>query len=173
MLITGAAWPCLMFCPPIYAMGHEGDGRLLNTVYFSIVFILFLEIFYICGWLVSKTNLDTAELSKKLKPKSRLVSVIGLLFLCMTFFCSCGRTSYGYQAALMIANGRAAQYDREADARAEIAEQSAGQDVVFSQFSVKPSLLFFADLSANPDEWPCTDYAKFYNLKSACLEDIE
>ncbi len=171
VLIAGAAWPCLMFCPPFYAMGHEGDGRLLNTVYFSIVFILFLETFYICGWLVSKTNLDTAELANKLKPRceSKLAAIIGLLFLCMTFFCACGRTSYGYQAALMIANGRAAQYDREADARVKTAEQSAGQDVVFSPFTVKPSLLFFADLVADPNEWPCNDYAEYYNLKSACL----
>ena len=117
------------------------------------------------------TNLDTAEFAKKLKPKSRLVSVIGLLFLLMTFFCACGRTSYGYQAALMIANGRAAQYDREADARVKTAEQSAGQDVIFSPFTVKPSLLFFADLVTDPNEWPCNDYAEYYNLKSACLSE--
>ena len=171
VLILGAAWSCLMFCPPLYAMGHEGDGRLLNTVYFSIVFILFIEAFYICGWFVSKTNVDLEKLKENLKPKSRLFAVIGIAFLAMTLFCACVRTSYGYQAALMIANGRAAQYDREANARAKLAENSAGQDIKFKSFTVKPSLLFFADLSANPDEWPCTDYAKFYNLKSACLEE--
>ena len=85
--------------------------------------------------------------------------------------CTSIRTAYGYQAALMIANGRAAQYDREANARAKLVENSAGQDIKFKAFTVKPSLLFFADLSADPDEWPCTDYAKFYNLKSACLEE--
>ena len=171
VLILGAAWPCLMFCPPLYAMGHEGDGRLLNTVYFSIVFILFIEAFYICGWFVSKTNVDLEKLKETLKPKSRIFAVIGIAFLAMTLFCTSIRTSYGYQAALMIANGRAAQYDREANARAKLAENSAEQDIKFKAFTVKPSLLFFADLSANPDEWPCTDYAKFYNLKSACLEE--
>ncbi|MBO7135755.1 MAG: hypothetical protein J6V73_03915 [Spirochaetaceae bacterium] len=173
VLIIGAAWPCLMFCPPLYAMGHEGDGRLLNTVYFSIVFILFIEALYICGWFVSRTDVNLNKLKEDLKPKSRIFAFAGIAFLAMTLLCACVRTSYGYQAALMIANGRAAQYDREADARAEIAENSAGQDIKFKSFTVKPSLLFFADLSANPDEWPCTDYAKFYNLKSACLEDIE
>ena len=171
VLILGAAWPCLMFCPPLYAMGHEGDGRLLNTVYFSIVFILFIEAFYICGWFVSKTNVDLEKLKENLKPKSRIFAFAGIAFLAMTLFCTSIRTSYGYQAALMIANGRAAQYDIEVNARAKLAENSAGQDIKFKSFTVKPSLLFFADLAAAPDEWPCTDYAKFYNLKSACLEE--
>ncbi|MBO4758597.1 MAG: hypothetical protein J5505_00915 [Spirochaetaceae bacterium] len=173
VLIAGAAWPCLMFCPPIYAMGHEGDGRLLNTVYFSIVFILFLEVFYICGWFVSKTDVDLKKLKENLKPKSKIFAAIGIAFLAMTLLCACVRTSYGYQSALMLANGRAAQYNREANARAELAENSAGKDIKFKAFTVKPSLLFFADLTSESNEWPNNDYAKYYNLKSVCLEDIE
>jgi len=171
VLILGAAWPCLMFCPPIYAMGHEGDGRLLNVVYFSIVFILFIETFYLCGYFVSRTKIDLQDFSDKLKPESKLTKIIAIIFLLMTLFCTCGRSSYGYQAALMIANGRAAKYDKEADARVEIARQAAGQDVKFAPFTVKPSLLFFADLSEDPSQWPCTDYAKYYKLKSVCLDE--
>ena len=169
VLILGAAYPCLEFCPPFYAVGHEGDGRLLNVVYFSIVFILFFEMFYICGWFLSKIKVDLEFVKKSLQPKSKIFSILAVLFLCMTFFCACGRSSYGFQATRMILNGRAAQYDKEANERAKKAEESAGLDIQFKQFSVKPSLLFIEDLSEDSEIWPNIDYARFYNLKSVTL----
>ena len=171
VLILGAAWPCLMFCPPIYALGHEGDGRLLNVIYFSIVFISFIEVFYVCGWLSSKFKAELTCIFETLKPKNKLFLSIFVLFIFMTFFCSSARSSYGFQAAAIIANGRAAQFDREAKNRTRLSLESKGQDLTVEPFSVKPSLLFLQDLIDDPNEWPNNDYARFYGLKSVKISN--
>ena len=71
----------------------------------------------------------------------------------------------------MIANGRAAQFDREANNRAKLSLESKGQDLTVEPFSVKPSLLFLQDLTDDPNEWPNNDYARFYGLKSVKISN--
>lgn len=167
--VLALAWPCLMHCPPFYAMGHQGDGRLLNVVYFSIVMLAFVQEFYICGYIASRTNFNLSEMLKNLMPKSKMWLIFAIFFALFSFFCFCGRKTHGFTAFRCIANGIAKQYDAEADKRDQIARSSAGQDVVFEPFSVYPSLLYLMDLSTREEDWPNTDYANYYGLKSVKL----
>lgn len=169
VVVLALAWPCLMHCPPFYAMGHQGDGRLLNVVYFSIVMLAFVQEFYICGYIASRTGISLDGMAEKLMPKSKLWFVFAVLFALFSFFCFCGRKTHGFTAFRCIANGIARQYDAEADARDKTALASAGEDVVFEPFSVYPGLLYLMDLSVREDDWPNNDYAKYYSLKSVKL----
>lgn len=47
-----------MRCPPYYAMGRDGSGRIDNIVYFMFVLLSVLDEFYILGWLYVKGILN-------------------------------------------------------------------------------------------------------------------
>jgi hypothetical protein len=49
---------CALFCPTFYALGVEGPKRLLNGIYFIFIILLFLNVFYLCGWIQSKIHFD-------------------------------------------------------------------------------------------------------------------
>lgn len=58
IVIISVGCLCLMRCPPYYAMGRDGSGRIDNIVYFMFVLLSVLDEFYILGWLYVKGILN-------------------------------------------------------------------------------------------------------------------
>ncbi len=46
----------LLFCPPYYAMGFAGTGRLVNTVFFSFIVLCSIALVYFLGWMYRRTD---------------------------------------------------------------------------------------------------------------------
>ena len=78
----------------------------------------------------------------------------------------------GINALTSLANGKAAQYDREADARTELLTAAGEDDIVeLEPFSVTPKVLFFEDLDPSADNWKNQAAAEYYDVGGIILEE--
>ena len=69
-------------------------------------------------------------------------------------------------AVYSLANGEAAQYDDEAWERYFLYTDPLKEEVVVSEFSVKPEILFHSDITENPKNWKNRCVKKFFGKKS-------
>lgn len=156
-----------MFCPPLYAMGNFGAGRLLNVVYFAFTLLAFVNVFYLCGWL-----------QEKLVPVDRSGEEIGLskswvCTACCLFvglLLTSGNEAGAFYSVGLLASGEAKIYSDEANERAEILQNSAGEDVVVAPYSELPPLLYLEDITDNKKDWRNRNVKNFYDLSSVRLE---
>lgn len=168
--VASVGWCCTMLCPPVYAMGTTGDLRITNVVYFSFVVLLFLNIFYLCGWCVVRLEKRGQEglCEPKVLPEgwcaTAVVLVCGVLL-------SCGDGMSSYQARVALNSGEAAQYSAEAQIRYETMRSAKGKAVVLEPFQVKPYLLYFEDITEDETDWRNQDMAEYFELESVRLRE--
>ncbi|MGN0485505.1 MAG: DUF6056 family protein [Lachnospiraceae bacterium] len=163
VVIGSAAWICMMFCPTYYAMNSSGAGRSVNIVYFFFIILLFVDTFYIIGWLTGHVTLAAVN-SQKYWYTSAAVFAIGVC-LC------CGTQSCAFQALQCLRDGSAKQYSTEANARIDLLTHSAGKKVTLQPYTVKPGLLFFDDITTDPKNWKNKSLKKYYCLRSVVLAE--
>ena len=147
-----------MCCPSYYAMGVIGAGRLVNVVYFAFVLLIFINAFYICGWLCGKI-----EFRESLGDVSHIFTA---LILCFGMIAGCYRDCAGYIAWKSVSSGEALAYSLEADARYNLYIRSAGQDVEVSSFSFYPQLLYYDDITEDKEDWRNLQVEEYFELNS-------
>lgn len=170
VFIGSVAWICLMFCPPLYAMGVTGAQRLLNVVYFSFIWLMFVNEFYLCGWIDAKINLSGEagrEQGSITFPKSTILT--GLI-LAIGLWLGCYGTSTAYKANVEIATGEARAYSDQAAERYETYLESSGGDVRVEGFWSKPELLYFDDITLDENDWRNISLRDYYELNSVALK---
>lgn len=160
VFILSCGWICAMLCPPIYAMGGMGDGRLINVVYFSFVVLMFVNEFYLCGWMTGK--IEELSISRNW--------IFTAIVLAAGMFLACGESSASYQAILSVKTGEASQYSQEANERYQHLLQSKGEDVVLKAYSVKPYLLYFDDITEDKTDWRNGYMQEYFELKSVVIQ---
>lgn len=92
-----------------------------------------------------------------------------LLLLGLNFKISEGNKYSSYTACLELYSGEAAQYKAEHDTRL-VHLMSDDKDVILDEFSVKPYLLYFDDISSNPNAWQNIAVANWYRKDSVVLK---
>ena len=147
-----------MCCPSYYAMGAIGAGRLVNVIYFAFVLLMFVNAFYVCGWLDRK--FDFAEFSWNYN------WTLTVLVLCLGMFAGCYKNSAGYLAWHSVSSGEALAYSLEADARYNMYINSKGQEVEVTSFDFYPALLYYDDITEDPEDWRNQQVREYYELKS-------
>lgn len=166
VFVASVAWICLMFCPPIYATGTTGDGRLKNVIYFTFVVLVFVNEFYLCGWLCTKTDIESmaqnGEQTFVGMLTAKVVLAAGLIILCMFDSTACvARGEVIYE--------QAQGYSAQVDQRVKIYLDSEGQDVVVPAFTETPELLFFSDITDNASDWKNVSLRDYYRLNSVVV----
>ena len=73
------------------------------------------------------------------------------------------------KAISSIISGEAQLYAQESRQRYELYMQSAGKDVLVTPYSVKPELLFFDDITEDPEDWRNQSLTQYYDLASVAL----
>lgn len=147
-----------MCCPSYYAMGAIGAGRLVNIIYFAFVVLVFGNVFYVCGWLSERFAERSFEWSG-----SWILTVVLLTF---GMLAGCWRSMAGTLAWNSLRSGEALAYSMEADARYNLYLNSKGQDVEVPSFSFYPQLLYYEDLTEDPDDWRNLQVEEYYGLNS-------
>lgn len=169
VLIGSAAWICMMFCPPLYATQVCGAVRLKNVVYFSFVILMFLNEFYLCGWIDVKIHEEKIpENQIKIACISK-AGAVTLVVLLLGLYLSAGNISNAKLARNSMINGEAQLYSEIMNARYEVLCNSKGQDVRVEGTWVRPQLLFFSDITADPNVWPNTSVCEYFDLNSVAL----
>lgn len=163
VLIFSIGFICAMFCPPFYAMGNLGAGRLLNIVYFMFILLAFVNVFYLCGY-VQEHFIPAADVQEQDAVSKWWVIAAICLFLGMTL--ASGKKAGAYFAIGLIRSGAAETYSAEAYARHEKYVTGKGKNVVVDAYSVLPPLLYFDDVTEDKKDWRNRAVKKFYDLKS-------
>ena len=177
LAVTGAgAVMSALFCPSIYAQGFSGNYRLINVAYFIFVILMVVLLVYMLGWIsVKAEEAGFLEVRKKLEESAgriRCRSAAVYLLVFLVFFYPVREELSGFNALTSLANGKAAQYDREADARiAQVREGGADEIVELEPFTVKPKVLFFEDLDRSPDNWKNEAMAEYYGCGGIVLKE--
>ncbi len=177
LLVIGmTALQAAMHCPSVYAQGFSGNYRLINVSYYVFIIQVLFFLVYILGWLsvkVEKTRFS--QLPDRLEQRMSWMTwggaAIYLLVFVVALYPSYEDVS-GINALTSLANGKAAQYDREADARTELLTAAGEDDIVeLEPFSVTPKVLFFEDLDPSADNWKNQAAAEYYDVGGIILEE--
>jgi len=156
-----------MFCPPVYALGTVGEPRVLNIIYFSYLLLLALNLVYWLGWLCRRGKTAAAEDG---------VKAVGLGIAALLLALCCGVSMLGgtgfssVGAVSTLASGEAGAYRDSALRRFELLKDESLEDVQLEDFPVKPYLLYFDDITRDPDDWRNEDISTFYGKNSVVLK---
>lgn len=166
VFVFSVAWICVMYCPPLYAMGYLGEGRLHNIVYYNFIILFLINIFYCAGWVVSKMDSKNESYVLGISMKwvyCTIVLVIGLLI-------SRWDSTWGAEAVAEMKLGEPQLYSQQAHERNELLLNSGGHDVIVKEYSVRPETLFFDDITEDADDWRNASVRMFYGLNSIIIE---
>ena len=154
---------CALFCPTFYALGVEGPKRLLNGIYFIFIILLFLNAFYLCGWIQTKIHFDK-------KIGYSISWILFSLLLIFGGFLGNRKDTNGYLAYQSVSSGEAGLYSQQADARYNYLLNCEGQDVAVDRYDVYPYLLFVEEVTGDPDYFINQMVRSYFNLNSIVLK---
>ena len=146
----------VMFYAPIYAMTEhnlQNLGRITNIIFFGMLFLAIFNLFYWIGWFVQKGILPDRLFPAAGKGRFSLV------FLCiMLLIFSFGMTKIKWFDTTSISafrsyrSGEMGNYEHTYRQRLEILKDPDIKDAVLKRFPYRPYVLFYKDLSPNPDD---------------------
>lgn len=153
-LLLGAGVYCAQLTPPLYSAVFLGGGRIMDTYYVSFLAMALLYETYALGALARRREHRGIAAPGSLSPAAngRLALLCaGLLLLGCLGYKPESATLYGPMnmaggsAALSIATGEAARYDREMQAREALLNDASQPVLTLSPLTATPAL-FMEDL---------------------------
>ena len=169
VVVTGLSY-CLISCmltPSFYSMSFSGPDRLINIVKYFYILLLTINIYYWIGFLSQKI---TFKLSDHFFFRYTIFEafIVFLLLLSIKILPSSIYNISSYAAYVSLRSGEAQQYHQEYLQRLQIF-QSDSLSVTVNEFSVKPYLLFFDDITEDPENWKNISVAQWYQKENVKL----
>ena len=174
--------------PALYAQGNMDAGRIQSTFWLHAVLVLLLLEWYLVGGLYRRFSkqqnasavscLQNASAASCLRNASAasclrngaggFVRAILLFFIVFSLLAVKGNPDFytGTSAVSELLDGSAAQYGRENEERLRILKNSREQDAVLPRYTVQPNLLYFEDVSEDPDDWINQKMSEYYGKNS-------
>ncbi len=165
--------------PALYAQGNMDAGRIQSTFWLHAVLVLLLLEWYLVGGLYRRfskqQNASAASCLQNASAVSCLrngaggfVRAILLFFIVFSLLAVKGNPDFytGTSAVSELLDGSAAQYGRENEERLRILKNSREQDAVLPRYTVQPNLLYFEDVSEDPDDWINQKMSEYYGKNS-------
>lgn len=165
--------------PALYAQGNMDAGRIQSTFWLHAVLVLLLLEWYLVGGLYRRfskeQNASAASCLQNVSTAPCLqngaggfVRAILLFFLVFSLLAVKGNPDFytGTSAVSELLDGSAAQYGRENEARLRILKNPREQDAVLPRYTVQPNLLYFEDVSEDPDDWINQKMSEYYGKNS-------
>ena len=174
--------------PALYAQGNMDAGRIQSTFWLHAVLVLLLLEWYLVGGLYRRFSkeqnasavscLQNASAASCLRNASAasclrngaggFVRAILLFFIVFSLLAVKGNPDFytGTSAVSELLDGSAAQYGRENEERLRILKNSREQDAVLPRYTVQPNLLYFEDVSEDPDDWINQKMSEYYGKYS-------
>lgn len=156
--------------PALYAQGNMDAGRIQSTFWLHAVLVLLLLEWYLVGGLYRRFSKEqnvsaTACLQNV---AGSFVRAILLFFLVFSLLAVKGNPDFytGTSAVSELLDGSAAQYGRENEERLRILKNPGEQDAVLPRYTVQPNLLYFEDVSEDPDDWINQKMSEYYGKNS-------
>ncbi len=156
--------------PALYAQGNMDAGRIQSTFWLHAVLVLLLLEWYLVGGLYRRFSKEqNASAASCLRNGAGgFVRAILLFFIVFSLLAVKGNPDFytGTSAVSELLDGSAAQYGRENEERLRILKNSEEQDAVLPRYTVQPNLLYFEDVSEDPDDWINQKMSEYYGKNS-------
>ena len=156
--------------PALYAQGNMDAGRIQSTFWLHAVLVLLLLEWYLVGGLYRRFSKEqNASAASCLRNGAGgFVRAILLFFIVFSLLAVKGNPDFytGTSAVSELLDGSAAQYGRENEERLRILKNPREQDAVLPRYTVQPSLLYFEDVSEDPDDWINQKMSEYYGKNS-------
>lgn len=152
------------FTPTLYTMGHTLLGRATNMAKVTFQLLLFINLFYLVGWLCKYLQKRKVQISI---PNTWCFNIIMALIMVAIFAVepNKGGIYSSYCAYYFVHTGEALNYYNEYLNRVAICEGEE-KDVVVSPFVYKPWVLCLGDLSEDPNYEPNRFMATYFGKDS-------
>jgi len=176
--------------PPLYATGNIEAGRIVGIFYMQSMLLLVLTIGYACSWVRCQVSFS-GKITDEEKEKRKLASIIYdgyvgknasrvIIIACALFVIGSGLSVkvdhhfYVSSSAICdVVNGKAGKYNKEFYDRLSVLKDDNVSKAKLMEFSVKPELLFFSDVTEDKKDWLNKAVAEYYHKKSVVLEKAD
>ncbi len=167
VIVAGICFVACMFTPGLYSMGIPGAGRTLNIIKMWFLLWLFAIEGYFIGYLRNRIG-NKLQLLPIHKMDVRLWTLGVFLLIGFCFLIRADRRLFeysSYAAYVSLRAGEASQYEQEYQNRLELLI-TADKEVEVEEFTVKPRLLYFDDITDDPYDWRNKAVANWYGKDS-------
>lgn len=158
--------------PPLYAVGSFEAGRMVSIIWMQFVLMLVLIVMYDSMWLSKLLNYKEISGGEMLGDKAGagFLSLLGVLVFGMALSLYVDRSYITSACALTdLANGSASVYAAENRERLAVLKSGYTSMVELREHSEKPSLLYFSDISEDPEDWVNKAVAEYYEKSGVKL----
>nr|MBQ8252083.1 hypothetical protein [Lachnospiraceae bacterium] len=157
-----------MFTPTCYALGYPGAGRCRNVYVIFLYLYLVLAELYLVGWMRRKITLNAKDWAVQARIGIGTAGMAVILLVVTDepndyMSLSAVQSIYHKEAQLY----HVIQLEREQQLNGE------GEYAVIRSCPIQPKLLFFADISTDPEDWKNVATAKWYNKKAVAVEKTQ
>ncbi len=156
-----------MFCPTMYALGHRGEWRTLDIIFYAYLLLLAMNTLYWVGWFRSR------RAERRGADKPGLLPAIACLALCVVCLGVSARLQGGISLAsawTALHSGQAAVYRRENQERLALLHDPENREPTLAAYSDPPYLLFFDDITEDPSNWRNVGVQAFYEKDRVLLD---
>lgn len=151
--------------PPLYAIGSFEAGRMVSIIWMQFVLMMTLIVMYVSIWLGQHlTDINREQRFDGLVPLMAVL-IIGML---LSIYVDKEYVASSSALSDLISNN-AAVYASENRRRLELLKAEGDSPVDLSEHSVRPSLLFFSDVTEDPGDWINKAVAEYYEKTSVRL----
>lgn len=159
------------FTPTLYSLGITGAGRVQNIYRWTFYIWLYGNELYWIGWLMNQAKLKK-RFQEERKKKCLLMPIwiVGGALLLVSLRYWGGDTVTTYSAIKSLRSGAAEGYYEEWQERRAILEDETITDAVLEPFQNYVYLLYFGDITTDPDDWTNSAMASYYGKNSVVLE---
>lgn len=157
------------FTPTLYTMGHTLLGRATNMAKVTFQILLFINLFYLLGWICKKVKNRSVNMSCTWSFCFAIAAVMLVIFAIEP---NKGGIYSSYCAYYFVHTGEANNYYNEYINRVNICEGEE-TDVVVSPYVYKPWLLCLGDLSEDPEYEPNRFMAAYFGKNSIVCKSLQ
>ncbi len=150
--------------PHFYAASTAGPERLRNIIYFSYIWMLALDAFYVLGWIRRRWGEKVPAKGIRVYTAVAALGLLVVLVLPSTYAASTAGKSLD-----SLLDGTAAQYDAQLDARLPAYLDETQPDVTVAPLTVHPEVLYFDDMGPDMNYWQNQALANYYGKTSVSL----
>ena len=155
-----------MFCPTEYALGSSGPPRLKNIQYFTYIILILINVCYWAGWIYRRIKQE-----KPVKNCIGLITASGCLFLLCCLLHVIGNGAYTSTIAIgALRSGDLEVYYEAALKRLDVLEDPNSREVELLPYPSTPYLLYFDDITTDPEYFVNKGMAEFYGKDSVVLK---
>ncbi len=157
-----------MYCVPYYAMGVFGEGRVEDTIYVTYSLLFFYTFMFAVG--IFEKKVSVSERLKFLSEGIYKAVLPALMLSAVCYIAIAGNAlkdySTGVHALTEIADGSAKRYHEQNMDRLNKYNDPSEETIIVDNFTEKPILLYFRDMSTKAEEWPNTVMEKYFGKES-------